>query len=50
MKLFRGCKVSKPVKVKFYTKGGKRVAFRPHQRVIKPVKVEFYIKRNEIAG
>ena len=38
-------KVSKPVKVEFYTKDGKKVIFKGHERVKKPVKIEFYAKK-----
>ena len=37
-------KVSKPVKVEFYTKDGEKVSFKGHKEVTKPVKVEFYAK------
>lgn len=37
-------KVSKPVKVEFYTKQGKRVSFDGHEQVKKPVRIEFYAK------
>jgi hypothetical protein len=40
-------KVSKPVKIEFYTKEGKRVAFKAHKEVTKPVRVEFYAKRKK---
>lgn len=40
-------KVSKPVKVEFYTKEGERISFKGHQKVKKPVRVEFYAKRNK---
>lgn len=40
-------KVSKPVKVEFYTKDGEKVSFRGHKDVTKPVKVEFYAKREK---
>ena len=39
-------KVSKPVKVEFYTKDGDKVSFKGHKEVTKPVKVEFYAKRD----
>jgi len=38
-------RVSKPVKVEFYTKTGRKVSFKAHRKVIKPVKVEFYAKK-----
>lgn len=38
-------KVSKPVKVKFYTKTGEKVSFAAKKKVTKPVKVEFYAKK-----
>ena len=40
-------KVSKPVKVEFYTKDGEKVSFRGHKDVTKPVKIEFYAKREK---
>jgi len=40
-------KVSKPVKVSFYTKAGEKVSFKGHQDVKKPVKVEFYAKNKK---
>ncbi|TSC79988.1 MAG: hypothetical protein G01um101429_300 [Parcubacteria group bacterium Gr01-1014_29] len=40
-------KVSKPVKVEFYTKEGEKVSFKGHQQVTKPVKVEFYAERDK---
>jgi len=40
-------KVSKPVKVEFYTKDGEKVLFKGHKKVTKPVKVEFYAKRDK---
>ena len=40
-------KVSKPVRVEFYTKDGERVAFKAHKKVIKPVRVEFYAKKEK---
>ncbi len=40
-------KVSKPVKVEFYTKDGERVLFKGHKNVEKPVKVEFYAKKDK---
>ena len=40
-------KVSKPVKVEFYTKDGEKVSFKGHKEVTKPVKVEFYAKRDK---
>lgn len=40
-------KVSKPVKVAFYTKDGERVVFSGHKQVTKPVRVEFYAKRDK---
>jgi len=40
-------KVSKPVKVEFYTKEGEKVSFKGHQKVTKPVKVEFYAKKDK---
>jgi hypothetical protein len=40
-------KVSKPVKVSFYNKDGKKIAFQAHKQVTKPVRVEFYAKRNK---
>ena len=42
-----GKKVSKPVKVAFYTKGGERVVFNARKQVTKPVRVEFYAKRKK---
>ena len=35
-------KVSKPTKVKFYTKSGEKIAFKPNRKVSKPLKVDFY--------
>lgn len=40
-------KVSKPVKVEFYTKSGDKVSFSGHQQVNKPVRVEFYVKKEK---
>ena len=40
-------KVSKPVKVEFYTKDGDKVLFKGHKEVTKPVKIEFYAKRDK---
>ena len=40
-------KVSKPVKVEFYTKDGDTVLFKGHKEVTKPVKIEFYAKRDK---
>jgi hypothetical protein len=40
-------KVSKPVKIKFYTSGGQKVSFTGHKQVKKPVKVEFYAKKGK---
>ena len=40
-------KVSKPVKVEFYTKDGEKVSFKGHKEVTKPVKVEFYAKKDK---
>lgn len=40
-------KVSKPVKVSFYTKSGEKVTFQGHRDVKKPVKVEFYGKNDK---
>lgn len=40
-------KVSKPVKVEFYTKEGEKVSFKGHKQVTKPVKVEFYAKKDK---
>lgn len=40
-------KVSKPVKVEFYTKDGEKVSFKGHKDVTKPVKIEFYAKREK---
>ena len=37
-------KVSKPVKVEFYSSGGK-ISFTARKQVVKPVKVEFYAKK-----
>ena len=39
--------VSKPTKVEFYTKEGKRVSFKGHEQVKKPVRVEFYAKKEK---
>lgn len=38
-------KVSKPVRVEFYTKEGKKVSFKGHKRVTRPVRVEFYAQK-----
>ena len=40
-------KVSKPVKVEFYTKDGDKVSFKGHKEITKPVKIEFYAKRDK---
>lgn len=40
-------KVSKPVKVEFYTKDGEKVLFKGHKKVDKPVRVEFYAKKDK---
>jgi hypothetical protein len=40
-------KVSKPVRVEFYTKQGEAVSFKGHKQVSKPVRVEFYAKRKK---
>lgn len=40
-------KVSKPVKVEFYTKDGEKVAFKAEKQVTKPVRVEFYAKKDK---
>jgi hypothetical protein len=40
-------KVSKPVRVSFYTKNGEKVSFKGHQDVKKPVRVEFYAKKDK---
>ncbi len=40
-------KVSKPVKVKFYTKAGKTVSFTAKKKVTKPVRVKFYAKKKK---
>lgn len=40
-------RVSKPVKVEFFTKTGQKVSFRGHKKITKPVKVEFYAKRKK---
>ncbi|MBI5005474.1 MAG: hypothetical protein HZC03_02640 [Candidatus Lloydbacteria bacterium] len=40
-------KVSKPVKVEFYTKDGEKVAFKAERQVTKPVRVEFYAKKDK---
>lgn len=40
-------KVSKPVKVEFYTKDGEKISFKGHKDVTKPVKVEFYAKKDK---
>ena len=40
-------KVSKPVKVEFYTKGGDKVVFKAKQTVTKPTRVEFYAKKKK---
>ena len=39
-------KISKPVKVSFYTKDGEKVSFKGHQEVKKPVRIEFYAKKD----
>jgi len=40
-------KISKPVRVSFYTKSGEKVSFKGHQDVKKPVRVEFYAKKDK---
>ena len=40
-------KVSKPVKVEFYTKDGEKVVFNAEKQVTKPVRVEFYAKKDK---
>jgi len=35
------------VRVKFYTRGGEKVAFTAKKKVVKPVKVEFYAKKKK---
>lgn len=40
-------KMSKPIKVEFYTKDGEKVAFKAEKQVIKPVHVEFYAKKDK---
>lgn len=40
-------KVSKPVRVEFYTKSGEKVSFKGHREGIKPVKIEFYAKKDK---
>ena len=40
-------KVSKPVKVAFYTKDGEKVAFKAHAQVTRPVRIQFYAKRSK---
>lgn len=40
-------KVTKPVKVKFYTKTGKKVSFAAKKKVTKPVEVKFYAKKKK---
>ena len=40
-------KVSKPVRVEFYTKSGDKVSFKGHKEMVKPVKVEFYAKKDK---
>ena len=37
-------KISKPVKVEFYTKDGEKVPFKKRKGATKPVKVEFYTR------
>lgn len=40
-------RVSKPVRVEFYTKIGKKVSFKGHKKITKPVRVEFYAKKKK---
>jgi len=40
-------KVTKPVRVKFYTGKGERVSFTARKEVKKPVKVEFYARKKK---
>lgn len=39
-------KVSKPVKVEFYTKAGKKFSFKGCAKITKPIKVKFYNGRD----
>jgi len=47
IEFFADKKVSKPVKVEFYTRDGGKVSFKGHKEVTKPVKVEFYAKKDK---
>ena len=38
--------MKKPTRVKFYTKGGEKIAFKPRQKVTKPIKVPFLVPKN----
>ena len=40
-------RISKPVKIEFYTKTGKKVSFKGHKKITKPVRVEFYAKKKK---
>lgn len=40
-------KVSKPVKVEFYTQEGAKISFKGHKTTTKPVKVEFYVREEQ---
>ncbi len=40
-------KVSKPVKVAFYTKEGEKISFKGHKEVTRPVRVEFYARKSK---
>lgn len=40
--------IAKPIRVKFYTKSGERIAFNPKRKISKPRKVEFYMKRTPL--
>ncbi len=40
-------KISKPVRVEFYTKQGEKVSFKGHEQAKRPVKIEFYAKKNK---
>lgn len=40
-------KVTKPVRVKFYTRAGEKVSFTAKKKIAKPVKVEFYARKKK---
>jgi hypothetical protein len=40
-------KVSKPMRVNFYTRTGEKVSFTAKMKVTKPVRVKFYVKKKK---